>query len=403
MQVELTLGQQYLPITDEAEVIFLLRLLRDSQKQSADLALDLRKILDRSGSMDEPADGGLTRIQALKAAVNESLSLLRQGKDRLCIVVFDDSMKVILDPTVVGDVNAIKKLIDGIRTGNSTNLSNPLRYALEDVKPMDGSLPKIIIFTDGNVNAPSASSEERDCLELARQANRLGIPFAVFGTGTNYNEKFLKNMAEVAGHGSYFEHVKQVGAMRLRLEDEMENLKSVQDLDVKVGITAEPAVEILEAFKYVPQQLALSVSGKIVKDEFPGLDVRGQAYLIKTKVRAGKAVGDFKIATIALSWQGVAGAGAKSMNVVVNFTADEKLISPVDKTVRNTVLNTEGTKATLSGQYDRAQTLFTTSGNTGMAKKVETLAKSGEDAKRTLRTVTVTEANNGIIGKKGAK
>jgi len=34
---------------------------------------------------------------------------------------------------------------------------------------------------------------------------------------------------------------------------------------------------------------------------------------------------------------------------------------------------------------------------------VETLAKSGEDAKRTLRTVTVTEANNGIIGKKGAK
>ena len=91
------------------------------------------------------------------------------------------------------------------------------------------------------------------------------------------------------------------------------------------------------------------------------------------------------------------------MNVVVNFTADEKLISPVDKTVRNTVLNTEGTKATLSGQYDRAQTLFTTSGNTGMAKKVETLAKSGEDAKRTLRTVTVTEANNGIIGKKGAK
>lgn len=402
MQFELRLGQQYLPITEEAEVTFLLRLLRDSQKQAAEFPIDIRQVLDRSGSMSEPADGGLTKIEALKAAVKQSLELLRQGKDRLCIVVFDDEMQVILDPTVVSDINAIKRLIGGIDTGNTTHLSSPLRYAL-DVGPMKDALPKIIIFTDGLVNTPSEDLEEKACYDLARQANKMGTPLAIFGTGTAYNERFLKRMAELAGRGSYFEHVKQVGAMRLRLEDDLENLKSVQDRDVRVIIQAEPSAEILEAFKYVPQQQNLPVSGKAVQDEFPGLDIRGQAYLIKTKVRTGNAVGDFKVAVITVNWQSPAGNVSKTFDVAVNFTSDENLLSPIDKTVRNTVLNTAAVEATLAGQFPRAQTLFETSGNQDMAEKVKTLGNGDEDKKRTLRTATVTDANKGITGKKGGK
>ena len=71
MQIELTLGQQYLPITDEAEVTFLLRLLRDSRKQAADFPVDIRMVLDRSGSMIEEAAGGMTKMAALKEAVNQ--------------------------------------------------------------------------------------------------------------------------------------------------------------------------------------------------------------------------------------------------------------------------------------------------------------------------------------------
>lgn len=402
MQFELTLGQQYLPVTPEAEVIFLLRLLRDSQKQAGELAIDIRMVLDRSGSMGEQADGGMTKIEALKGAVKPSLRLLRAGKDRLLLVVYDDTMQVIFGPELVNDIGVVERLIDAINTGDSTHLSSPLRHALEVNAPKD-ILPKVVIFTDGMVNSPSSVSEERDCYDLARQANRLGIPLAVFGTGTAYNERFLKQMAELAGRGSYFEHVKQVGAMRLRLEDDFENLKSVQDRDIKVTVRTEPSTEVMEVFKYVPQQQGLPVLAGGVQDEFQGLDVRGQSYLVKTKVRAGNAVGDFKVATVTVNWQSPTGSVSKAFDVVVNFTNDENLLSPVDKTVRNTVLNTEAVKATLQGQYDRAKTFFETSGNQDMADKVKTLGKGDEDAERTLRTQTVTEANKGITGKKGGK
>lgn len=403
MQFELTQSQLYLPVTDEAEITFLLRLLPETRKKAAEFPLDIKCVLDRSGSMEEEASGHIKKIDALKEAIKQSLDILRSGQDRICIIVFDDTMQVIVDPQVLNDVSSIKKLIERINTGGSTHLSSPLRYALE-VKAVADTLSKVIIFTDGIVNHPSEASEERSCCELARQANQMGIPLAVFGTGIQYNEAFLKKMVELAGRGSYFEHVRQVGAMRLRLEEDLENLKSIQDRDIEVLIQAEPAVKILEAFKYVPQQQELTITGQAAKDEFPGLEARGQAYLVKTKIRANNAVGEFNVATVAVKWHGVTGPESKTLEVKVNFTTDESLISPVDKTVRNTVLNTEAVKSTLRGQFNRAKTLFETAGNVDMAEQVKTLGEGqDEDAKRTLRTKTVTEAHKGTIVEKGGK
>lgn len=400
MKQEITMSQEYLPVTVEAEVIFLIRLLPDSRKQAVELAIDRRDVLDRSGSMDEPAHGGISKIEALKKAISSSLNLLRAGKDRLTITIFDSDMQVILDPTVISDINPIKKLIAKISTGSSTHLSTPLRQAI-DIPVMKDALPKVIVFTDGIVNDPDEASEKKNCYDVARKANQAGITMALFGTGTSYNESFLKKMAELAGRGSYYEHVKQVGDMNLRLEEDLEALKSVQDRDVKVCIAVAPDVEIIEALKYVPQQADLPINGNEVKDDFQGLDIRGQSYLIKARVKANNAAGVFKVADIAIAWQGPTGQEQKNLTATVNFTADENLISPADKTVRNTVLNTAGVKQTLKGQYKSAETLFKTAGNQDMAETVKTLGKqASEDAKRTLRTATVTQAHKDtIVGK----
>lgn len=405
MQLELIFAQQYLPVTDEAQVTFLLRLLPETRKKAAEYPLDIRLVLDHSGSMDEEADGGMTKLEALKEAVKQSLGILRSGKDRVSIVIYDDQMQVLVDPRILDDVNAIKALIGQIRAGGSTHLSSPLRFALEvsETNSLKDALPKIIIFTDGLVNFPSEASEKKGCLALARQANKMGVPFGVFGTGVAYDENFLKQMAELAGRGSYYEHVRQVGVMSLRLEEDLENLKSIQDRDVEVRVELGNAATIFEATKYVPQQQDFPASGKLLEDKFQGLDVRGQAYLLKTEVKPQNHVGDFPIGKVTVSWKGVMGPQTATLPIAVNFTDDPNLISPVNKTVLNTVLNTEAVKATLAGHTKRAETLFTKAGNQAMVDKLKTLGAEDEDAKRTLRTATVIEAHDEIIVAKQKK
>lgn len=400
MRVETTAAQQYLPVTDEAEVTFLVRLLPEGRKAAALCPLDIRFVLDHSGSMDEEAVSGMTmtKMEALKEAVKGSFDLLRPGQDKVCIVVYDDSSDVILDSVAVSDIGSLKRIIDGIVTGGSTHLSSSFRYVLE-VDVSKDALTRAIIFTDGQVNYPSAASEERDCLNLARQANHARIPLAVFGTGVTYNEKFLRQIAELAGNGSYFEHISQVGMMRLRLQEDFENMRNVQDRDVRVQIQAEPSVNILAATKYVPQQLDLSIVGSSVEDVFPGLDPRGQAYLVRTHVASNNYAGTFRVATVTVRSDGPRGPQSVSVPIEVTFTDDESLISPVDKTIRNTMLRSEATRATLRGQLGRAQTLYETVGDKDMVDKLKTLAKEGdEDAKRTLRTIAATESGRTLTG-----
>lgn len=398
MRVELTLAQKHLPVAKEAEVNFLLRLLPDSRKKAANYPIDCRFVLDRSGSMSEEAAGGLTKMEALKKAVEQALDVFRVGKDQIGIVIFDDNMQVILDPAVLTDTDKVKNLIKQIGTGNMTHLSSPLRWAIE-APVLKDALPKIIIFTDGNVNCPSETSETNACYNLSRQANKAGIPFSVFGTGVQYNEKFLKQLAELAGRGSYYEHVSQVGKVALRLLDDFENLKSVQERDIKVVIEAAKDCVIKDVVKYVPQQADVPHNNEIMYDDFQGLDVRGQSYLLKMKIDAKEAVGDFKVAKININWTGISGPETQAMDVVVNFTNDPKLLDPVNKTVLNTALNTEAVRATLLGQTKRAETLFTKTGNKEMLETLKTLTeKEDEDKRRSLKTLTVTKAHKNIQG-----
>ncbi len=394
MKIELTLAQKFLPVAPQAEVNFLLRLLADPRKKSANYPLGVIFVLDHSGSMGDEASGGMTKMAALKEAIEQSLDVFRTGIDQIGVIIFDDTMDVLINPAILSDLNAIKNKIKRITTGDMTHLSSPLRWALESPVPKNG-LPKIIIFTDGIVNSPNEASEAKSCYQLAREANTKRIPFSVFGTGISYNEPFLKRLAELAGRGSYYEHVSQVGKVALRLMDDLENLKSVQNKDVKVLIEAADNCLIKDAVKYVPQQADVPQNGKIMEDVFQGLDVRGQSYLLRMKIDSKKAEGDFKVAFAKISWTSVSGLEEQVFEVAVNFTTDEKLISPVDKTVLKTALNTEAVRATLAGQTNRAKTLFTQTENQEMLKTLETLSKSkkDEDAQRTLRTVTVTDAH----------
>lgn len=404
MRAELTLSQKNLPVSEEAEAIFLLRLLPETQAKTAEYPVDIRHVLDRSGSMTEAADkaSGMSKLEALKQAIKGSLDILIKGKDRICIVVFDDTMDVLVDPQVVNDIAGLKKLVGQMSSGDSTHLSSPLKYSLE-VDLLKDTLTRVVIFTDGIVNHPSQISEEKECLILARQAKKAGIPLAVFGTGIDYNEKFLKQLAELAGSGSYFKHVSQTGEVRLELEEELENMRSVQARDVEVRIEAANAVTFIEATKYVPQQAAIKTNGSLIEDGFQGLDVRGQSYLVRAGVKSQKAVGKFLIGNITVAWRDITGSQKLKLPVEVNFTSDPNLISPVDKTVMKTVINTEAVKATLGGFYKRAETLFEKSGNTAMAEQVKTLV-TDEDAKRKLRTQTVTKAHDDtLIKQKGGK
>ncbi len=399
MKSEIILSQTKIPVNSKAQVNFLLKLHPESFKQQAKNPVDLRFLLDRSGSMDDRCADGNTKLEVLKKSLEELIDILKSNQDSIYIVAFDDNVMEVVPKQIVKNHTELKQKVTALVSGGSTKMSDALELGVM-AKKMDAHnvLTKIIIFTDGQVNVGNVAAEERRCHELADEGRKRGISFSVFATGIDYNEMFLRKMAEFGGGGSYFMHVGQVGQVRAQLQDEIDLLRSIEDQNIDVEFIADDAVVLLDVLKTIPQQVDLKVDQKkIVKDSFPGLDVRGQSYLLKLEVPPAPE-GNFQLGVVKLAWVDTAGRKlTDELRVVVERTGDATQVSKLNPTVLKTVYNSAAVRATTMNNIDLATKLFKTAGNDKMVTQLETLgtaAKTGnEEAGRTLRTIVTTSAH----------
>ncbi|MHA1733977.1 MAG: vWA domain-containing protein [Promethearchaeota archaeon] len=399
MKPEIILSQERLPASGKVQLNFLLKLHPESGKKQAKNPVDMRFVLDRSGSMSEMCADGNSKMEQLHKAMEEIVGLLVPGQDSIYVVAFDDTEEEVVPKQVVSNVQDLKREITSIQPRGGTRLSVALEMGVEAPK-MDAAnaLTKVITFTDGEVNVGSVAAEERKCYEIAQRSSKLGIPFSVFATGVTYNEQFLRRLAEHAGGGSLFMHVGQVGQIPAQVQDEIDLLRSIEEQNIEMEFTAAKGVTLLDALKTVPQQVDLQVKNNAsVSDFYPGLDVRGQSYLFKAELDQS-AEGDFTVGRVKLSWVDTSGRRLEDeLPVVVGRSDQPGTTTPVDPTVLKTVYNSAAVRATTMNDISLATTLFTRSGNDAMVTHLKTLgaaAGSGdEEAGRTLRTIVTTRAH----------
>lgn len=155
-------------------------------------------VIDVSGSMSATNRLELAK-QSLEILVNE----LRED-DRVAIVVYADSTRIVLEPTPASEQQTILSAIYSLRTEGSTYAEAGLRlgYDLALAHMTEGETTRVILVSDGVANVGQTGPNA--ILQTVRQAVDEGITLSTIGVGMgNYNDVLLEQLAN-DGNGNYF-------------------------------------------------------------------------------------------------------------------------------------------------------------------------------------------------------
>jgi len=185
-------------------------------------------LVDVSGSMSSP--GKLTLVKFFLTTLVDHL----QPNDTLGIVVYAGTQAVLLEPTPVQDVAAIKAAINGLGAGGSTagaaGIATAYELAEGAMKP--GGINRVILCTDGDFNVGLTGSALIAKIEEYREK---GVTLSVFGFGmSGYNDEQMEQLAD-NGNGNYGFIDSQAEVLKV-IEEKLFAILQVIAKDVKIQI-----------------------------------------------------------------------------------------------------------------------------------------------------------------------
>lgn len=261
------------------------------------LPLDLRLVLDVSGSMSsEAAEGGRqSKLDLLAEAAQAMLALVEPG-DHVKLVAFDDNAKVLFDRSIrkPQDRHQAQAALAKLRCGGGTRISRGLEAAVAG-----GFLPdhvaRVVLVTDGET-----SNDEAACERLAFD-QRGRAAWLVYGIGIGYNDAFLDRLAQA--NGGSFVHLGAMAGARDTFAAEMRVMGAVALTGLVAEILPAPGVELTRVDRIVPQVLPVPVQNPAgLTVDLGDLDrVRGQKLLLQLTAPA-LAAGSHPLASIRVGY-----------------------------------------------------------------------------------------------------
>ena len=191
-------------------------------------------LLDVSGSMTPP-----DKLPLVKAAMKMLTGTLRP-EDRVAIVVYAGASGLALASTPGGRQAAIRRAIDELNAGGSTNGAEGIRLAYDTASErfIRGGINRVILATDGDFNVGVTSQGE--LTRLIEEQRRRGIFLSVLGVGTgNLKDSTMEKLADRGnGNYAYLDTVQE--ARRVLVAEAGATLVTVAK-DVKIQVEFNPA------------------------------------------------------------------------------------------------------------------------------------------------------------------
>ena len=192
-------------------------------------------LIDVSGSMNQP-----NKLPLLK----QSLKLLAEqlsSHDRVAMVVYAGSDRIVLQPTAGSETDTIKAAIDNLQSGGSTHASSGIltAYELAVRSYMPGGNNRVILVSDGDFNVGITSrSELQTLIEEKRQS---GVYLTVLGFGNgNYHDDTMEILAD-KGNGNYAYIDSLLEAKKVLIKERSGTLFTLAN-DVKIQVEFNPAL-----------------------------------------------------------------------------------------------------------------------------------------------------------------
>jgi Ca-activated chloride channel family protein len=325
----------------------------------ARLPLNLGVALDRSGSMYDER-----RLEFVTEAV-KFLSDNAAPDDKVAVVAFADSARVIVQPDQIHDKASVRRALDDIdllEIGGGTQMALGMRAAIDEVNKnlATNRLNRVLVLTDGQ------TYEETACIDLASQ-NRDQISFSAMGVGVDFNEKLLMRIAQDS-HGKYH-FIGDPAEIPGIFEDELEGLRAVTLRNGRIDLTLSQGVQIREAFRASPEIYALGaplVEDRKVTYEIGDLESGVPGSVLLTLVLPPRRPGAVRIAQSVFRYETPGGGeGSANVDVTIEYTLDRALTSKRNGRVMNLVdqvsiakLQAKAEEELKRGNVDRATRLL---------------------------------------------
>ena len=197
-------------------------------------ASNLVFLLDVSGSMN--SDNKLPLLQSAFTMLVEELT----EKDRVSIVTYAGSDKVLLEGEKGSNKTEIADVINNLNASGSTNGSAGIEtaYRLAEENFIEGGNNRIILATDGDLNVGTTS--ESELKELVEKKRDSGIYLSVLGFGVgNIKDNKMETLAD-NGNGNY-SYIDSRGEAKKVMVEEMGATLVTVAKDVKLQVEFNPA------------------------------------------------------------------------------------------------------------------------------------------------------------------
>lgn len=191
-------------------------------------------LIDVSGSMNHE-----NKLPLLKKSLLMLLDTLN-GKDRIAIVVYAGSDRVVLTPTSGDKKEVIRKAIHNLSSGGSTHASSGINtaYDLALQSFMPGGNNRIILASDGDFNVGTTSRGELERLISIKKESGVYLTVLGFGMG-NFHDDTMEILAD-KGNGNYAYIDSLLEAKKVLIKERASTLFALAN-DVKLQVEFNPA------------------------------------------------------------------------------------------------------------------------------------------------------------------
>lgn len=191
-------------------------------------------LVDVSGSMHAQ-----NKLPLLKESMRLLVKRLSKA-DRVAIVAYAGSDRIVLEPTSADEKEKIEKAIEGLTSGGSTHASQGIHtaYKLAEQVFMPGGNNRVILASDGDFNVGVTSRDELQ--RLVEEKKKTGIYLTVLGFGMgNYHDDTMEVLAD-KGNGNYAYIDSLLEANKVLVKEMSGTLFAVAN-DVKIQVEFNPA------------------------------------------------------------------------------------------------------------------------------------------------------------------